>query len=584
MKMKINILFMFLVFFVISIVITYPLIFHLSDYILGKGDELLIAWIINWVSYALIQQPLSLFQANIFYPYANTLSFSDPHLTSAIITLPFVFLNEPAMAYNVNLILSLAFLGFSTFLLVKYMTKNSLTSFISALLIICSPFILGRMFQLQVVSIQWVPLSILFFLKFLNEKKFSFLLFSNIFLLIQVANTFLPGYYLILCYLIIVVFYWSKKRLDIRSLLNIKTFVLLTITLSLILIIGRPYFQTSKKFNYVRDIRDTIHFANRPEYFLYPNDKTRLQPILLKALYSKDNGPYKYDGYFGLAFLLLGLFVFIRYIFGKTIDHQDKKNQTFYMPLFIIISAVAFILSLGPVWQWGGRVIKEPFIIPLPYALLYYLIPGFNGIRNSARWEVLSILTLAVIIGIGLSGFYQKKSRCFQITATIFFSLAIFLEINLPLKYAKIPKKEDFPPVYSFINTLPKNAVIIEMPIFSWDMLPYSFTEFEREYFSTAHFRKTVNGYSAFSPPQWEQQARFLIKNFPDNVSVEQLKKTGVKYIVVHLNDYLLLLNKRFQVDGQSIAEPKAVIDRLNDNPRVKLIKRFGNDYVYQIN
>src|ERR1700741_312510 len=41
------------------------------------GDPLLETWQIAWIGHALVHSPLDLWQANTFWPYRDTLAFSD---------------------------------------------------------------------------------------------------------------------------------------------------------------------------------------------------------------------------------------------------------------------------------------------------------------------------------------------------------------------------------------------------------------------------------------------------------------------------------------------------------------------------
>ncbi|MBI3366013.1 hypothetical protein HY041_00085 [Candidatus Roizmanbacteria bacterium] len=556
----------FVLFLFFAIGITYPLILHLSSYSLGKGDELLITWIINWNIHALSTNPLKIFAANIFYPYLNTLSFSEPFFTSSIIALiPTLILKNPLVAYNINIVFSLTLLGFSTYCLTYYLSKNILSAFIAGLLISFSPFTLGRLFQIQVISIQWIPLSLIFFIKFLREGKTKNFIFASVFFMLQVANSFLPGYFLILCYSVITVSYFLSKKNLLKKFFNRKIVFIIVLTSIITGILGYPYFKTSKTFHYVRDIRDTIHFANRPEYFFYPNDKTRLETTLKKIIYVNDKGPYRYDGYWGLPFLIL-------FILSCLILLKMKRQKKFFSALFLAITALSFVMSLGPAFQWGGKVIKYPFIIPLPYALFYYLIPGFNGLRNSGRWEMLTIFAASVFIGLVLAKLMKKMSLK-NIFITCMITTAIFAEIRIPFKYYQLPTTQEFPKVYSFINSLPNDVAIIELPIFSWDVQPYSNTEFMREYFSTLHFRKMVNGYSGFSPKEWEKNTKILTNEFPSKKTIEYLKRIKVNYVILHKKDYDDLPNFSFEKIKKNI----------ETFPELKFTQQFENDYIYKI-
>src|SRR5258706_1445870 len=112
----------FFIFFFLAIYITYPLIFHLGEY---SNSEVVITWIQNWVIHSLFTNPLRLFEANIYYPFHNTLAYSDLFLPTSLLALPvYFFIREPLVLSNVTFISSLFILGFSIYLLSYYITRN----------------------------------------------------------------------------------------------------------------------------------------------------------------------------------------------------------------------------------------------------------------------------------------------------------------------------------------------------------------------------------------------------------------------------------------------------------------------------
>src|SRR3972149_8901942 len=198
MKLK-SLILPFIYFLIFTIIITYPLVFNLGNLIIGFGDELLISWIMNWNIHSLFNDPLNIFNANIFYPYRGTLSFSETFFTSSLIALlPYIVIGEASVFYNFNLIFSLTTLGFFTYIFTRHLSKNGIASIISGTLVAFSPFTLGRITHLQVVSIQLIPLSLLFFILYAEKGRYKYLLLSSLFFIIQTANSFLPGYFLIL--------------------------------------------------------------------------------------------------------------------------------------------------------------------------------------------------------------------------------------------------------------------------------------------------------------------------------------------------------------------------------------------------
>jgi len=567
----------FFLFFSASIYITFPLIFHLGDYATGLGDELVIAWIQAWVIHALFTQPLSLFNANIYFPYHNTLAYSDLFMTGSLLTfLPAFFIGQPIAANNALLIFSLLSLGFCLYVLTFYMTKDFYASLLSGILVIFSPATVSFSVHLQVLFVAFVPLSLLFFLIFLKNRKTRFLIFSLVCFILQVYNSFLPGYFILFSYTIIFFFYLFEKEKKVKKIISKKNVFIFLIAFILIIPIALPYLQVSHEFNYVRDIRDSIHFALQPEDLLYPGGTTRLGKLLLTDIptnhYSQNN-EFK-PGYLGFVFSLLVIFsLFYLWRFRKKVGFYEKS--------FFCIAFLGLILSFGPFLHLNRQTIHHPFPIPLPYALFYYVLPGFQGFRNSARWEMLFIIAIAVGIGLMLSKILKKTEIRKKIGIYLVFFVFIIIEF-VPIQFVSIPQKKDFPKVSFWMNSLPVGATFIEMPVYNWNTL-FAQQEMLREYYNTVNFRRTVNGYTGFSPPPWQNLVTLELKEFPDSTSIKQLKANGVQYAIVHIDEYDRIYEKSFMLDKVRIASGSAIISNAKKINNLQLIKKFGYTYVYKI-
>jgi hypothetical protein len=115
-------------------------------------------------------------------------------------------------------------------------------------------------------------------------------------------------------------------------------------------------------------------------------------------------------------------------------------------------------------------------------------------------------------------------------------------------------------------------------------MSPYASQELYREYFNTLDFKKRMNGFSGFSPLQWENDVASLLKNFPNKKSITFLKTRGVNYIVIHKNEYSHSLKNPYVVNGVALPKGSHIIKKLNKQTKVTLIKQIDNDYIYKIN
>ncbi len=581
MRIKKSVLLSLLAFFLFlgfSIFITFPLIFHLGDYATGLGDELLIAWIQSWVIHALFTNPLTLFNANIYFPYHNTLAYSDVFLTTSILTaLPTYFIGQPIAANNTLFIFSLCSLGFSLYLLAYYVTKDFLASFLAGILAIFSPATMSFDVHLQVLFEALVPLSLLYFLFLLDSKKTRFLLLFLFCFLAQMYNSFLPGYFILFSVVIILLFRFWKKKKQFISLFSLKHAGIVIIVFALTIPVVLPYLQVSKQFHYVRDIRDSIHFAIQPEDMLYSSDTSRLSSFLNTLPFNRvsQNNEFK-PGYLGFIFTILVLFSFY-YSIKKKIW---KKN--ILVSSFVVIALLGFILSLGPALHLGRHTIHKPFPIPLPYLLFYYLIPGFQGFRNSARWEMLFILASVVVIAFVVHTILKKRSTKFRIIIYSLLFVGIISEFKFPMHFVSVPQVKNFPKVYSWMATTPQNATFIELPIYNWNNAPYVSQEMLREYYSTANFRKIVNGYSGFSPPPWQKLVMLELTSFPTQNALQQLKNIGVQYIILHKDEYDTLYHNHYTLNNRPIASGSAILKQLKKRDLL-LIKTIGESYIYKI-
>lgn len=566
------------IFFTLAVYITYPLIFQMGKVATELGDQLLIAWIHNWIIHSLTTNPLSLFDANIYYPYSNTLAYSDLFITSSLLAfIPTMLIGQPIAANNFSFISSLTLLGFSIFLLAFYLTRDYFASLLSGIIVIFSPAVLSYYIHIQMLAIQWVPLSIVFFLIFLQQKKSKYLTISLIFFILQTYNSFLPGYFIVFSFIIIFtycLFYDNKKTLKLITKTNC---FLIFLSLILILPITIPYYQVSKEFNYIRDIRESIHNALQPEDLLYSSGFSRLHNIINSLPFNRisQNNEFK-PGFLGIIFSLLTMLVLYYFI-------KNFRNKDISLTIFITISFAGLILSLGPALHLGRQTIHEPFPIPLPYALFYYILPGFQGFRNSARWEMLFILGLSIGIAIVLNKILKRKSLKTKSIIYILLIIGIIMEFNPPMHFLKVPQITEFPKVYSWLATTPANSRIIEMPIYTWNMQPYVFTDNMREYYSVIHFRKMINGASGFSPPPWQEMVVKIMQEFPTQNTIRKLRQMGINYIIVHKIEYDKLYNDKFIVNKHSIQNGQEIIKKLSEDKTLKLIKQIEDDYVFQL-
>ena len=386
----------------------------------------------------------------------------------------------------------------------------------------------------------------------------------------------MAGYFIVLSYACMIGVALFTKQVTLSFLFNKKHFLLFCVSLLFLAPIMYPYVMVSKEYQYKRDIRDSIHFSLSPEDYFYPNSATRLEPFLhslQKVDKTKTNGEYKV-GYLGGVFTLLVIMSAIYFI-------REKIRSFLFVSLFFT-GVIGFLLSLGPFLHLGRVTIHYPFPIPLPYLLFYYLAPGFNGFRSSARFEMLFIVASALCIGLLLHKLLIHLSFKGRVGVYVVLVVLVLGEFTFPFTYVQAPQVKSSPIEYQWIKTLPQDKVLIHFPIYTWNM-PNSDREFSRVYYSTVSFHPQVNGTSGYSPSRWEEMTNELLGNFPNNKTLSTLKSLQVEYLIIHPKEYDTLSGLQFKSGGKLIIKGEEIIKKLNQSTTVKLLQKDKEVYLYQL-
>lgn len=537
-------------FILLTLLVTYPLIFHLNTLIIDRFDGLLITWILNWDLHAIaagfhdFHEWVNFFNANIFYPYKNTLAFSDYMIPQALLALPVVLVfKEPLLAYNLNFLFGFILTGVSLYYLVLSLTRDNKASLLVATLFTYSTIHLNYMTHLQLFNLWPVILAILFLIT-KHYKLYTLLL-------ITAALTTVLDLYFILTIAALVFAFAQGRRRSVVAATGVGVIVLLPFLV--------PYLSVSHQFHYVRPINDAINFSLQLPDLVNISNINRFSTLFALSA----NTTPAYPGVTFMLFLVIIGFMLLR----RFKLYKKSVNQLFLtknLLIFTYLALVSFVLALGPALHLQRNTVHVGPLpgIPLPYIILYYLLPGFSAFRTPSRWIILTFLSLSLIIGLVLKG---RISRTWVVVTV----LAILAELQLPFKYATVPSVKSFPPEQKFLSTLNPDLPLIQFPIYNWSDLPKpgrpltdSFAEETlREYYSTIHFHRMFNGFSGFSPTLWQKRVFYLQKNFPSNDSIEMLGTLKVRLVLV----------------------PSSWQNRLKPYNRLTLVKTFPVTALYEL-
>lgn len=556
-------------FLVLAIVLTRPVIVKGHNSTVGDPyDPTFHAWTIAWDVHALFTNPLNLFNANIFYPNRYTLAYSEHEFTNGILSIPFILTTDnPLQSANYVLILNFLISALGAYLLVLYLTKNRVAGVVGGIAYAFAPYMFSHITQLSICSCGWIPFTILFLHRYTQEKKTrDAFLFALFFLLQFLSNTYI-GLFL---FIGIVVF------LVVRLIRDRKTFTLRWVlilvaaavcALLVLLPFALPYLKVNKENPKMeRKIGEVdAHSADVQDFLVAPSFNW-LWGNLSSGLRAKtfDRGGPNHRALFpGLAIFALGV-AGAWYLFKK-----GRGEERFYFWYYVVLLGTSALFCLGTSLYLFGRRLS----IPMPYDLLYHLVPGFKALRVPTVFAMLTTLAFAVLSGFAvkwiLSAASSKRGTRGAVIASVVIMILLLVDVmTISLPMWRVPVKSEFPEVYSWLKEQKGDAPTVELPlpVGTGEWLDW---ESQRTYFSTLHWKKIFNGFSSFVPNSYTK-AQKLCEDFPSAECMKFFKKERLEFVIVHSKVI-------------SVRQLKDIEEWDEDHDDFDLVKKFDADYVYRL-
>ena len=547
-----------------TIVMTWPFARHIGDSTVAAVDPVWGIWANRWVQHQLVSDPRNLYQANIFYPLANTLGYSDAMVANAVLTAPIFWLTGNAILTNGLLTLATFPLAAGgMYALVRRLSGNRAAAFLAGLAFAFVPFRFAHIRHAHLLGHAWTPW-VLVGLLALAEKRtwrwavgFGLLLavqaLTSVYLMFQVA---LP---LAIALLVVIV---AERRA--RSWRFAATFgVALALAALLVVPTYLPYLAVRDEQGLQRTIYEAEYWKGLPSSHLKPwnsrlwrwTNQQTWQDLRLRASGTAYGNGYNddEDAIFSGGLALLGALVGL----------AGWRRRRFATGLLILIGVAAFILSLGP--SLGPRAYL-PSIQPgppLPYKWLFDHATVLRATRVTARYGVVVNLAVVALAGLGVAWSWERlaprwrdprrRSRAaFGLTALL--ALLLLGELwTWPIPTEAIDTSDAAAAPYRWLAEQPDGPVM-EFPASPAALKGGTTGQTNVElmmYWSTIHWKPLVNGYSGFFPKaHLDYLAAFdgTLKRADGTTTssvshVERrtaplLQDLGVKYVVVHRDRY----------------------------------------------
>jgi hypothetical protein len=462
---------------------TWPVAANLTTRVASDlGDPLLNIWILWWNAQALPFTP-AWWNPPMMWPMAGAMALSEHLVGLSIVATPLQLAGMSAIgAYNVALVLSYALSALFAYLLVLRLTGSKLAAFCSGLAFGFSPYRASQLSHIQVLSAQWMPLALLGLHGYLDTSSNRWLfVFGAGWLLTALSNNYFLLFFPVLIGLWLIWFV-DWRRAPRTGLAIVAAWIGASLPLLPVLL---KYRAVHAALDLKRTVPEIREFSAIPSSFLHAAPMMRFWREGPAANYEL----YLFPGVTVVALAMIGvaLTVIVRLKPDTTNDASGVrlKPDRHRMPiLFYTLSTIVMaLLTLGP-----GGTGNEPAALTRPFSWLLFL-PGFDGVRVSARFWMIGVLCLSVAAGLGLARLFALGTRWRSAIAAIGLAGIAADGWTYPVTLLSPPGKA--------MLAAAGSAAMIELP------LDNHYVNVAAMYRSMFHGLPLANGYSGHFPPHY---------------------------------------------------------------------------------
>jgi hypothetical protein len=495
-----------------------------------NGDLLGHVWGIAWVATRGLADPVRLYDANMYFPETLSLAYTESLIPQALQALPVFWLGGgPLLAHNLVLLASFPLSGLGALLLARELGSRKPGAFFAGLAYAFTAFRFEHVVHVGVISVQWLPFVLLLLLRSVRRPTLARVALLGGFCWLQALSS---GYHAVILAAALLAAGAVLARTALRRRSALPVSAALLVAALMVGLSAWPYLELKRRHQLGRGREAYLHWSARPLSFL----ETGRWPALPHQRWLRDAARERMPLFPGTPALALAAW-------GAS---RPRRR----LPL--VLAATGLLLSLGPELRLPGVA------VPMPFDLLR-LVPPMDLMRDPSRFAFLFQLGLALLAGRGLGRLLSRRGGRVAAALALALQAAESWPAGLGATIVEIPPP---PPAVRWLAGAPPGPVL-ELP---WDNRQRSAGHYL--YWSTAHWRPMVNGHGTFQPPG-ALGLGVIAQTFPSEPASQMIRGRGVRHVVVHGAE--LSAERRTRVFGRNLPQG------------VRLVARFGSDYVYEI-
>ncbi len=511
-------LFAFLGYVLLTLLMTYPLVIHLTTRLVGQGgDPWVHYWNTWWVGKALAEGKIPYYTDMLFYPLGASLVYHNFAWLNIIASLALRPLWGPIGVYNIVSLLNIAISGYAMYDLGKYLLRRRSTAFVAGLVHAFWPYRLFHLNHPNLIGSQWSVWFLLYLMRAVREGRRRHVLLCALFLVLTGLarwQLFILTLFMGALYLLYSLFaereHWNRHTLSRLFLIGLLTGLAL----------AYPLFPLVRE-QIVGDYPDDLFIDEQalrqtdPLAYVTPNIRHPLREL-------DGSRDLRTDvAFVGYAVLALAGYGTIR---------AGRRAH-----LWLLIAAFSFVMALGPYLRLEGQVYTS---LPLPYQLLGWSFP-VRILRNPHRFNILLSIPVAVLTAYGISYLSRRRARLATLAAT---GLILFEYLSVPLPTLTLA----YSPFYDQLAATPGRFGIYDLPMgFSGAAKFYM-------YLQTIHGKPIVEGKMArpertindfINGDPFTERLRLTNEMDPELTAVSRhlayLADQDVRYLILHRDPQL---------------------------------------------
>ncbi len=368
----------------LTLILTYPVIFRLSTHFMcDGGDGFQNVWNMWWIKKTLTELFTHPYHTDyLHHPEGTTLLFQTLNPFNGLISIPLQFIFKMEVVYNLIVLFSFVMSGVGMYFLVRYLTGHRPAAFISGIIYTFCPYHFAHgLGHLQLIAMEWIPFYVLYLLKMYHEGELRNAVLTGVFLIL---TTLCSWYYLIYCLLLTVIFVAYLLIAHRKALIESDFLKHLGIALLLFFVCMSPLLGPMA---YAK-LTMAFEGQHNPETwsadltsFVIPSGISTWGRMWFEGIWSEWSGnTAENSNYLGYIVLALSIFAIVR-IPGSR--------------FWAIAGAIFWIFALGPYLRVMGKQIQ----IPLPYLLLHNYVPLFSFTGVPERFDVMLKFCMSILAG-----------------------------------------------------------------------------------------------------------------------------------------------------------------------------------------